>query len=152
MPGAQGDYFQRLQAEMNLRDQAKSSYAVATSQRDELRGQLTSEEPFLNGGTSLPYARATSGPFAGNDTASQIRETQRKLDDLLLRYTEKHPDVEALRQTLEDLKARQREELDAVKRGDQGAAGRLGLDIEPGLSGDSKAAQSEGSRDRGARA
>jgi polysaccharide chain length determinant protein (PEP-CTERM system associated) len=130
MPGAQGDYFQRLQAEMNLRDQAKSSYAVASSQRDELRTQLTSEEPFLNGGTSLPYA-GTSGPVAGNDTASQIRETQRKLDDLLLRYTEKHPDVEALRQTLEDLKARQREELDAVKRGDQGAAGRLGLTSNP---------------------
>ena len=35
----------------------------------------------------------------GGDTLSRIQETQAKLDDLLLRFTEKYPDVIALRQT-----------------------------------------------------
>jgi polysaccharide chain length determinant protein (PEP-CTERM system associated) len=41
---------------------------------------------------------------------------------MLLRYTEKHPDVLALRETLDQLRERQQEELAALKRGDAGAA------------------------------
>jgi polysaccharide chain length determinant protein (PEP-CTERM system associated) len=44
------------------------------------------------------------------------------LDDMLLRFTDRHPDVLAARQTLEQLRERQAEELAALKRGDPGAA------------------------------
>ncbi len=133
MPGAQGDYFSRLQGEMAALDKARASYAIAVRRREELQSQLTGEQPFLNGAGAAATARpGTTTPGApGNDTASRIRETQARLDELLLRFTEKHPDVIALRETLADLKARQQAEIDAVKRGDPGAAARLGLDSNP---------------------
>jgi polysaccharide chain length determinant protein (PEP-CTERM system associated) len=66
--------------------------------------------------------RAAGTAQGGGDTASRIQETQMRLDDLLLRFTDKHPDVIAARETIEQLRARQIEELAALKRGDAGAA------------------------------
>jgi polysaccharide chain length determinant protein (PEP-CTERM system associated) len=133
MPGAQGDYFSRLQGEMAALEKARASYAIAVRRRQELQSQLTGEQPFLNGAGATATARpdTTTPGASGNDTASRIRETQARLDELLLRFTEKHPDVIALRETLADLKTRQQAEIDAVKRGDRGAAARLGLDSNP---------------------
>ena len=130
MPGAQGDYFQRLQGEMDALSKAQAAVAVADRRRSELQRQLTSEQPLLTGGASfgVPGSTATSG---GNDTASRLREAQSRLDELLLRFTDKHPDVIALRGTLEELKARQQSEIEAVRRGDPGAAARVGLTANP---------------------
>ena len=64
---------------------------VAEQKRDELRRQLSSEQPLSGAaGSSRPRRRAT-------DTGSAIREAQGRLDELLLRYTDKHPDVIAAR-------------------------------------------------------
>jgi polysaccharide chain length determinant protein (PEP-CTERM system associated) len=67
----------------------------------------------------------------GGDTLSRIEETQAKLDELLLRFTEKHPDVIALRQTLAELQQRRAKELEALKRGDPGAAVATGATANP---------------------
>jgi polysaccharide chain length determinant protein (PEP-CTERM system associated) len=151
MPGAQGDYFTRVQAEMDALGKAQANLAVAQRRRDELQRQLRGETPVLaNPGTSaakpLPSASvglsasstptlvgAGGGGASGddNDIGSRIRDTQQKLDDMLLRYTDKHPDVIALRQTLKELQDRQQEEIDAVRRGDPGAADRSGLSANP---------------------
>jgi len=134
MPGAQGDYFSRLQGEMAALDTARASYSIAVRRREELQRQLTGAQPYVNGSgaatTPRPGGTTTQGA-PGNDTASRIREAQARLDDLLLRFTEKHPDVIALRETLAGLKAKQQEEIEAMRRGDPGAAGLLGLDSNP---------------------
>jgi len=130
MPGAQGDYFSRLQGEMAALDKARASHAIAVRRRDELRNQLNGEQPVVNETGMDPAAKANGTATAskpGNDTASRIRDTQARLDDLLLRFTEKHPDVIALRETLAVLKAQQQDEIDAVRRGDPGAAASLGM-------------------------
>lgn len=133
MPGVQGDYFTRLQAETEAASKAESALGLAQRRRDELQRQLRGEQPVLttpaNPLGSTPGIASTA--TAGNDTANRIRETQSRLDELLLRFTERHPDVLALRQTLDDLKARQQSEIDAVRRGDPGAAARLGLAANP---------------------
>ena len=138
MPREQGDYFTKLQAEMDDLSKARESLAVAVRKRDELAKQLRGEQPF--GAPSVPTAPAarTGGSATGAgstlepaDTATRIRETQARIDELLLRFTEKHPDVIALRQTLKDLQARQQEETAAVRRGDPGAADRAGLTSSP---------------------
>ncbi len=69
------------------------------------------------------------------DTASAIRETQARLDDLLLRFTDKHPDVIAARRQLEDLKARQKLEQEAMRRGDQSAIAASGVGANPVYQG-----------------
>jgi len=128
MPGEQGDYFSRLQGEMDAVRKAQAALGVATSRRDELQRQLSGESPFVAGaGITAAAARAGSG----GDTASRIQETQARLEDLLLRFTDKHPDVVATRETLEQLKARHREEIAALQRGDPSVAASAGASANP---------------------
>lgn len=122
VPGDEGGYFARLTTEMQEVKRLQSQIAVANSRRLELQRQLRGETPFVpttETGTAGRTNGATGGP---QDTATRIQETQSRLDDLLLRYTERHPEVIATKETLDALKARQQEELAALRRGDPGAA------------------------------
>jgi len=122
VPGATGgDYFSRLHVEADELDRDRLALTLAEQKRDELRRQLSSETGSTNGG--------------GADTATQIRDTQARLDELLLRFTDKHPDVIAARRTLEDLKVRQKAEIEAVRRGDPGAIAATGLTANPVYQG-----------------
>jgi polysaccharide chain length determinant protein (PEP-CTERM system associated) len=127
VPGSTGDYFARLHAETDELDKDRLALTLAEQKRDELRRQLSSEQPLLG----------SSGGAGGGgaDTASQIRETQARLDGLLLRFTDKHPDVLAARRTLEELKEREKEEIAAVRRGDQTAIAATGLAANPVYQG-----------------
>jgi polysaccharide chain length determinant protein (PEP-CTERM system associated) len=61
----------------------------------------------------------------------RLREAQSKLDELLLTYTEKHPEVEGLRETIEDLEKRHAADIAAAQGGDSGAASSAGLAASP---------------------
>src|SRR5256885_15164605 len=86
-------------------------------------------------GSSAGIRTAAGEGAGGTDTASAIRETQGRLDELLLRFTDKHPDVIAARRTLEDLKKRQQLELQASRHGDQAAIAASGLGANPVYQG-----------------
>lgn len=117
MPGEQtGDYFSRLQTELDASKAASSKLGVALSRREELSRQLRGEVPFIASGTGNAGAAGGS-----SDTSTRIQETQQRLDELLLRFTDKHPDVLAARETLEQLKQRRDEEVAALRRRDPGA-------------------------------
>src|SRR6266436_2416477 len=127
VPGATGgDYFTRLHGDTDDLDKDRLALTVAEQKRDELQRQLSSEQPGMVSG-------AAGG--GGADTSSAIRETQARLDELLLRFTDKHPDVIAARRTLEDLKKRQQTEIAAVRRGDQTAIAASGLAANPVYQG-----------------
>ncbi len=128
MPGEQtGDYFSRLQNELDAVKKAQSELGVAMSRREELQRQLRGEVPFLASGASNP---SSAGPGA-NDTSTRIQETQARLDDLLLRFTDKHPDVVAARETLDQLNKRRDAEIAAMRRGDPGAMATSGAASNP---------------------
>jgi polysaccharide chain length determinant protein (PEP-CTERM system associated) len=129
VPGATGDYFTRLHAETDELDKDRLALTLAEQKRDELRRQLTSEEPLMG------ISAGASNNGHAIDTATAIREAQARLDDLLLRFTDKHPDVIAARRNLEDLKQRQKVELDAIRRGDQAAIAASGLAANPVYQG-----------------
>jgi polysaccharide chain length determinant protein (PEP-CTERM system associated) len=91
---------------------------------------LRGETPFVPTTATATSARGTASGGSA-DTATRIAETQSRLDELLLRFTDKHPDVLATRETLEQLKARQQEEIAALRRGDAGAAAASGAASNP---------------------
>lgn len=117
MPSQSGDYFQRVQAEAEALDHARAALRLAVARRDAIRAQLRGEKPVLAGGRQ---GGGAGGP-GQNDIDTRIRETQARLDDLLLRYTDKHPDVIAAQNTLRELKARREREMAALARGEAGS-------------------------------
>lgn len=130
VPGEQhGDYFSRLQAEMDAVKTAQTTLNAALIKRDALDKQLRGEAP-IAAATGSQNSNSGQGAGAG-DTLSRIKEAQARLDDLLLKFTEKHPDVIAMRRTLEELKQRRLSEMEALRRGDPNAAALSGASTNP---------------------
>ncbi|HEY0687096.1 MAG TPA: XrtA system polysaccharide chain length determinant [Steroidobacter sp.] len=133
VPGDEGGYFNRLTTEMQEVKRLQAALVVANSRRAELQRQLRGESPFVPPAEGMGAAPRSNGSNNNGprDTATRIQETQSRLDDLLLRYTEKHPEVIATRETLDELKARQQQELAALRRGDPGAAALANASTNP---------------------
>jgi polysaccharide chain length determinant protein (PEP-CTERM system associated) len=131
VPGEQrGDYFSRLQAEMDAVKTSQTTLNAALIRRDTLQKQLRGEAPIAaSGGTAQGPNGQSNAP--GGDTVSRIKEAQARLDELLLRFTDKHPDVVAMRRTLDDLNQRRTMEMEALRRGDANAAALTGASANP---------------------
>ena len=129
MPTEQGGYFAQLQMEIDAAKKAETDLQIVQSKRAELVRQLRGEAVITAAGsTSIMGA---GGITSGSDTVSRIKETQARLDELLLRFTEKHPDVIATRQTLEELIRRRTAEIDSLRRGDANAVASTGAGASP---------------------
>jgi polysaccharide chain length determinant protein (PEP-CTERM system associated) len=100
LPSDGAGIFQRLEAARTGFDELQLQLKEAQIRRDELKRQynttLAEEEE----------RRANLGVSANADspTAQRLLAMQSRLDELLLRYTEAHPDVQELQQTIENLK------------------------------------------------
>ncbi|HMN42959.1 MAG TPA: GNVR domain-containing protein [Povalibacter sp.] len=127
MPDEQGGYFVRLQTEIDAVTAGQGRLAIATSRREELQRQLRGEAP-LAAATGIT---GVVGAGSSGDTLSRIKETQAQLDELLFRFTDKHPDVIAARATLQQLQQRRDAELAALRRGDPNAAAVSGASSNP---------------------
>ncbi len=109
MPETDQDYFARMQASSNdlmlLRDRLRTAMA----KRAELMRQLEGEEPNFALSAS---ADQTSGAFE-----ARIEEQKRILDSLLVQYTDKHPQVVSVRETISQLEQqRDRAAIEARSR------------------------------------
>jgi polysaccharide chain length determinant protein (PEP-CTERM system associated) len=96
---------------------------VATERRAELSRQIRGNRSTVTG--------SGTAAAAPSDVALRIAETQKRLDELLLKYTDKHPDVIALRETLQQLEARQAEEHADRTRGRSSPGLMDGLSSDP---------------------
>jgi polysaccharide chain length determinant protein (PEP-CTERM system associated) len=130
MPSEQGGYFTQLQKEVDDSKSIESKLAIAMSRRDELTKELHSDAAVSAAGMSASVA-GSAGAASGGDTLSRIQEAQAKLDELLLKYTDKHPDVLAARATLAELKERRETELESLRRGDPSAVAASGASSNP---------------------
>ena len=132
MPGAEGDYFTRLQNEMDANKKARTALSIALSRRDELTRQLRDGASTAAEGAGRIVVRSADGrPASSGDTAGRLQEARQKLADLLTQYTEKHPAVAALREEIAELEARRARELDALRRGDPEAVAATGAGANP---------------------
>jgi polysaccharide chain length determinant protein (PEP-CTERM system associated) len=128
LPGNQADYFNRLDTELADLDTAQTKLSQATTRRDELQRQLHGEDPLVPTGAGH---NAEAGGVPASDTATRLQQSQQQLDELLLNYTEKHPKVIELRNTIAQLQKRLADEIEAARHGDTGAAARTGLAPSP---------------------
>jgi polysaccharide chain length determinant protein (PEP-CTERM system associated) len=117
MPNEQGGYFAELQSEHEKVTDLKAKLTEAESRRATLLRQLHGDVAVA------AAASAERGPGStANDTLSRIDAAQAHLDELLLRFTDRHPDVIAARQALDDLKKRRAAEIESLRQGDAAAA------------------------------
>ncbi len=98
LPGREGGYWARLQTETTLLENTQAQLDLALSRRNQMREQLSGERPM-----TAPQ----SGPPAPGSLEARIIDHERRLEDLLLRYTPRHPDVEAAQETLARLREEQ---------------------------------------------
>jgi polysaccharide chain length determinant protein (PEP-CTERM system associated) len=112
MEGEQVDYYSRLRAAKEELEATRAKLSIAINRRDELHRQLEGDEPVF--GIMSP-----AGTFRGSGQVStfdaRIQDRQRQLDELLLKYTDKHPEIIALRAMIRRLEGKKRQELEAQK-------------------------------------
>jgi polysaccharide chain length determinant protein (PEP-CTERM system associated) len=130
MPSEQGGYFNRLQSELDALRAAQSALQVATSRRNEIVQQLRGES-LIAVTAAAPSNLSGQNLQSGGSLSARIREIQSKLDELLLRYTDQHPDVIATRENLEELKRRRDADIEAMRHGDANAAADSGASSNP---------------------
>jgi polysaccharide chain length determinant protein (PEP-CTERM system associated) len=99
--------------------QARTEHRAAVEARDALRRQLEGEEPVF---LSEPGAPAATTQPGVPELDSRIAAVERDLDDLLRRFTERHPDVMGGQRLLADLK-RERESRLEERRAQMGEKG-----------------------------
>lgn len=98
LPGFGGDYYQRLESELGTLQQMQQRISQTSQRRDELQRQLDGEEPTFG----------LMGSVEGTPIDGQIAKYKAQQDQLLLQYTDKHPQVQAIKQTIAQLEAEKR--------------------------------------------
>jgi len=130
MPTESGGYFAELFKENQAIEDTQFKLRTAESRRSTLEHQLRGDAA-----VSAVGSGGVGGAGAGADTLTRIAEAQAHLDDLLLRYTDKHPDVIAARETLAELKQRRANEIESLRHGDANAAAMSRASANPVYQG-----------------
>ena len=94
MPGEGGSYYARLQSSIEQLEKNKRGYELAISKRDVLKKQLEGEIPVLGENSRMLTVN------------NRIEELQTQLDAMLLRFTDEHPNVLDLRESIQQLEKR----------------------------------------------
>ncbi|MFN3983884.1 MAG: XrtA system polysaccharide chain length determinant [Rhodocyclaceae bacterium] len=114
-----GDYVSRIGTVSQQLAQARLELREAETTRDVLSRQLMGEEPVL-----LPQA-SSSGASLMPELDRRIDAQRATLDGLMLRYTDQHPDVLAVRRLIEELENQRQEELDRMQASGLGQFGAI---------------------------
>jgi polysaccharide chain length determinant protein (PEP-CTERM system associated) len=102
LPGESGGIFERLQSEMDAVRLLRSELQIEEDRRNELRRQLQADSPYL----SETAGGSTGAPVPGSSTEAALNELEARRATLLLTYTERHPDIVAINEQLEQLYAK----------------------------------------------
>jgi polysaccharide chain length determinant protein (PEP-CTERM system associated) len=106
LPGAASDYVSRQEALRQAVQDARLQLQEAINRRGALEEQLEdSDDPALY----MPFVDELASPIDGRIAALEDR-----VYELLLRYTELHPDVILTRQLIEDLNAQKAQQIESI--------------------------------------
>lgn len=113
LPGTEGDYFVRLQSNMDQLQSLEADLRAAENRRDALRAQLSSENPQLPQGMQAQNS-ATGQVNPLDPLQARISALEETLAEYLLRFTDQHPDVVATREQLNRLYEQRQADLAAL--------------------------------------
>ena len=116
MPGSAQDYYGQLQSAQVAQQQALLALSEAKNQREQLELQMEDDED-----SYLLYSDLQPGE--GSILDMRIQGLIERKDELLLRYTEKHPDVIEITRLIADLGEQRDEERVMMDEMDLGPAG-----------------------------
>lgn len=129
MPSEQGGYFAQLQKETEAVEDTRTKLLIAENRRSALEKQLHGDA-VVSATSAMAVSGGSGGPVAV-DTLSRIAQTRAHLDELLLKYTDNHPDVIEARKNLAELEARRAAEVESLRSGDASAAASSGAGANP---------------------
>lgn len=113
MPGSgEGTYYRKMENAMGVLAEAKLSLQEAVTRRDEIKKQMEDAEPEL---TSFQGEPTFTSPLD-----SRIHNLQVKMDELLLNYTQQHPDVIGIKRTIAQLEKQKKQEMQASEKDGEG--------------------------------
>jgi polysaccharide chain length determinant protein (PEP-CTERM system associated) len=98
LPSQSGDAFNRLQRTQAQLEDLQLELKEASIKRNELKRQYQAAEK------DAEAKQAAGGVILGSPNAQRIQRMESRLDELLLKYTEAHPSVRELRDTIKQLK------------------------------------------------
>lgn len=112
MPGQGGDYYAKLAEVSAQLRQAQLDQQEATNRRNQLKRQLADEEPELTAAAAV----ATNSEIDG-----RIQALQQQMDQLRMKYTDLHPDIQSTKRLIEKLEAQKKLDLAESKKDPAGA-------------------------------
>lgn len=106
-----GDFFTRVGQLNDEVNRLRVELRAAEDSRDSMRRELKGEEPIL-----MPDASMGGPGSTGSDLDLQIVTQKRALDELMRKYTDKHPDVIATRNLIQELETQKKQQVDAAAK------------------------------------
>lgn len=120
MPGEGRNYYTRMEQAQEQLKSARLAQSEAARRRDELNQQL---KDTIDNSSNAEQA-ATAG--VTTQYSERITALEKSLDELLLHYTPKHPDILASEKLLESLKERHEQELKEMANAPIASSGNSG--------------------------
>jgi polysaccharide chain length determinant protein (PEP-CTERM system associated) len=105
------NYYQRLKNAKDAHKAAIDEVELVQKQRDDLLEQLAQVEEEGEETLKQQHAEWLEGQIAGATAEfdSRIRQLEAQVDEMLLKYTELHPEIIAMRQTIDRIRQRREE-------------------------------------------
>jgi polysaccharide chain length determinant protein (PEP-CTERM system associated) len=94
LPGQGGSHYEQLKSNAGQLEQAKLKLEEAMSRRRVLLRQIKGE---------IPMFQDFGGGVASSPLDARIQSLRDQISSLLLKYTERHPEIQILKQTIADL-------------------------------------------------
>lgn len=111
LPNETGGYYARIRELKDQHSQAELDLRVAEDRVKLLRAQLAGNEPVFDLGPTEAQLSVDT-----QDIDRRIQALEVRLDDLLLKYTEEHPDVISMRKVVADLQRQKERQIAEAKR------------------------------------
>lgn len=121
LPG-QGDYYTQLVSTMEDLEKAKLGLREAEQARNAVKKQITGDEPIL----LIDVGDISPQSIVNPEIDARIQALNSNLDNLLLNFTEQHPDVTSTKRLIAQLEERKVEEARL-----SGAADNYGHNYDP---------------------